>query len=160
MFHKSSMRHTLKLESLRLMICWSFRLFFAFNSDPECLSSTKLRFDLELSIGYIDVGDGCWEQNVLLTVKDLYDVSDGFGTFDHEYPLSFNISVGNQQSNDLTNVHESSPTFSRQHQDVTNIIVTLSICHSLSYWPRSQMSDFHLRRLLNESLQRECYDVN
>ena len=65
---------------------------------------------------------------MLLTVKDLYDVGDSVSNFDHEYPLSVNISVGNQQSDDVDNVHESSPTFSRQPQDVTNHIVTLSIC--------------------------------
>ena len=38
-----------------------------------------------------DVGDEmCWRQ--------LLDVGDDFGRFCHQYPLSFNISVGHQHS--------------------------------------------------------------
>ena len=35
-------------------------------------------------VGYIDVGDGCWRPNVLMTICD-EDVGHGFGHFGHQY---------------------------------------------------------------------------
>ena len=36
--------------------------------------------------GYIDVGDGCWRLNLLVTTLS---VVDGFGQFCHQHPLPF-----------------------------------------------------------------------
>ena len=55
-----------------------------------------------------DVGDEmCWWQ--------LQNIGDGFGVFDHQH-LLFHISIGHQHSKDVTNIHKSLPTQSRQHQ--------------------------------------------
>ena len=62
-----------------------------------------------------DVGDEmCWRQ--------LLDVGDGFGRFCHQHSLSFNISVGGQDPNDITDIEILALTFKNCHQDeVTNI---------------------------------------
>jgi len=55
----------------------------------------KLAFLRKCLFGYINVGDGCWRQNVLATIFGwTTDVGDGFGRFCHQHPLPFNISVG------------------------------------------------------------------
>jgi len=64
-----------------------------------------------------DVGDEmCWWQ--------CYIVSNSFGHFGHQHPLCFYISVGQQHSNNVTNILNLSPTLSYQHHNVTNITVT------------------------------------
>ena len=62
-----------------------------------------------------DVGDEmCWRQ--------LLDVGDGFGRFCHQHSLTFNMSVGHQHPQDVTNIEILSFTPENCHQDkVTNI---------------------------------------
>ena len=50
----------------------------------------------------------------------LYDV--GNGHFGHQHQLSFY--TGPQHSEDVTNIHKSSPPLTHQHHVVTNITVT------------------------------------
>ena len=38
------------------------------------------------------------------------DIGDGLGHFDHQYPLSFYISVGHQHRKDVTNIEFLPPT--------------------------------------------------
>ena len=60
-------------------------------------SSEKFQNFRTTSMLVTDVGDEmCWRQ--------LWDACDGFRRFLHQYPLSFNISVGNQQPKDVTNI--------------------------------------------------------
>ena len=66
-----------------------------------------------------DVGDEiCWRQ--------FWDVSDGFGRFGHQHPLSFSISVGHQHPKDVISIKTLSTTPENCHQHkVTNIYVVL-----------------------------------
>ena len=62
--------------------------------------------------GYIDVGDGCWWRNLLMSKKKMFEVGRGFGHFGH------------QHQNSVTNFHKLSPTLNQK--------ITMS---SLSVWP-------------------------
>ena len=73
--------------------------------------------------GYVNVGDGCWRRNVLVTT---IECCDGFGRFCRQHPLSFYISVRHQHSKDVTNIPKSSLTLRHQHHDVTKL-VTISL---------------------------------
>ena len=57
--------------------------------------------------GRIDVGDGCWRRNLLVTILR---VCWRF------WPLSLNISIGNQHPKDVTKILILSPTFLNCHQ--------------------------------------------
>ena len=62
-----------------------------------------------LSMLLTDVGDEkCWWQ--------LCDVSDSFGHFGHQHPLSFYISVGHRHSKDVANIEILSPKSTNRHQ--------------------------------------------
>ena len=63
-----------------------------------------------MSVGDIDLGDKSWRQNVLVTTL----IGDDFGHFGHQHRIS------------VTSIQKSSRTLSHQHNDVTNIIVTMS----------------------------------
>jgi len=56
--------------------------------------------------GYIDVGEGCWRQNVLLTTIRCWchQHGDGFDNFGRQLPLCFYISVWHQHSKDVINM--------------------------------------------------------
>ena len=64
----------------------------------------------------------CWQ---------FWNIGDGFGRFGHQYPPSFYISVGHQQSKDVINTQKLSSTLSHQHPFVTNIHVAASLQHLL-----------------------------
>ena len=71
----------------------------------EMLGDDGTVFQMGECLGFIDVVDGCWRRNVLVTsVGDARDV-DGSGRILHQHPLSFIISVGHQHSNDITNIY-------------------------------------------------------
>jgi len=55
----------------------------------------------------------CWRQ--------LWDVGDGFVCFYHQHPLSFNISIGHQQSKDVTNIEVLSLTSKNCHQHLLSL---------------------------------------
>ena len=61
-------------------------------------------------VSYWWIGNGCWRRNLLITT-----IRCCFGHFGHQHPLSFYISFGHQHSKDVTKIHKSSPTISRQH---------------------------------------------
>ena len=69
-------------------------------------------------LGYIDVGDICWSQNVWVTIIWCW-----WGFLPFRSPTS-NI------KNSGTNIDKSSPTLSREHHDLTNITKSpTSWCH-------------------------------
>ena len=61
--------------------------------------------------GYIDVGDGCWRRNVLVTILRWWwrRHRDGFGHFGHQCSVA--------------NILKLSPTVSYQHRNITNMPV-------------------------------------
>jgi len=61
-------------------------------------------------VSYWWIVNGCWRRNLLITT-----IRCCFGHFGHQHPLSFYISFGHQHSKDVTKIHKSSPTISRQH---------------------------------------------
>ena len=88
---------------------------------------------MRLKIGYIDISDGCWRRYMLVTTKKC---CWQFWSF---WSPTFTISlhyVGHQESKDVTNIHKSSTTFSRQHPYFTNIDVALKLPeYSTGQWP-------------------------
>ena len=65
--------------------------------------------------GYIDVGFRCWRRRTNVG-EEIYgwqfkDVGDGFGQFDHQYPLFLNISVGQKHPKNVIKILILSPIF-------------------------------------------------
>ena len=63
---------------------------------------------VRLSQGYIDVGDGCWRRTE--------NVGDGYSHFGLQHPLSFDIGIGHQHSESVTNIEDQSPKSTNRHQ--------------------------------------------
>ena len=74
--------------------------------------------------GYIDVGDGCWRRNLLVTTITVCDsVGDILVTNIHYlFKLTSGINIQKMSPNSkFNNTNKSSPILSRQHLDVTNL---------------------------------------
>jgi len=72
--------------------------------------------------GYIDVGDGCWRPNVLVTSLRcwwLIQVTDLIHWENHQHN-----GKSRQHNDSITNISNRLPSSSHQHNDVTNITMS------------------------------------
>ena len=88
---------------------WSSKLFYQSCLGPKFISGPGDRSRFQS--GYIDVGDGCWRRNVLVTVLAILVTNIHY---------LFTLASG-------TNIQKMSPTLSRQLPLVTNITLAARV---------------------------------
>ena len=99
---------------------WEHEPRLHIQANPSILKiATAIRF------GHIDIGDGCWSQNVLVTTLRCW------WRFWSPTSIIFLLSWRalafkrcHQHRNSVNNIRKLSPTLSHQHHGVTNITVT------------------------------------